>query len=548
MKEASIIMKGNAIFDGTGKEPFQGSIVIRDNRIIAVLKDQSPEAYTGPDTKVLEYGNQLIMPGFNDGHTHITQGCFFEDEDFSVNVLSADSKEEAIQMAKDFAESHPENEWVYGYMVNNLIWADQTLPTCHDIDRVIADRPVVLQMADMHTVIANSCALRKGNITRDSQSPEDGIIEKDEKGELTGRLFDGAAFQLLDWIFSPERDVYLSVYRKFFEKIKRLGITSASLVAPFAVHDDPIPYFEELEKEGKLTARIMIYPNISEYEKETFAALRAKYQDGRIRVQGLKQLLDGVTGVHTAYLLEPYTNQPDTCGACSVDLEEFRVQALEAIKDGVPLRVHTIGDRAVREMLDIFEEGEKLYGRQGLRHVQEHLETVDPADMNRFAELGITCCMQPWHMLFDLEGGDKGNDLYGDKEAAVGKERAKHSWPMRELLDAGTVLSLGSDYPVVGIEPLNEIYGAITRQTFDGKPEGGWYPEQRITMAEALKAYTWGSAYCEGCEEDFGTLAEGKLADIIVLDKNLFEVEPKEILDTKVVLTMLDGNIIYEKQ
>lgn len=546
MNHASIVIKGNAIFDGTGAKPFAGGIAVEGNRIMAVVKGEGIEEYIYSDTKVIDCGDKLILPGFNDGHTHITQGAFLEDPGFSFNLLAAGSKEEAVQMAKEFADSHPDNEWVYGYMMNNLIWKDQTLPTYRDIDRIIADRPVVLQMADMHTVIVNTCAINKIGITKDTKSPADGVIEKDENGELTGRFYDGASFSFTDAICSPSDEVYLQIYENLFDKMKKLGITSCSLVSPYGAHDDPIPYFEKMEKKGTLTARVMMYPNITEYEKESFSVLQKKYADGKLRVRGLKQLVDGVTGVFTAYLLEPYTNDPNTCGTTSVDMAEFKKQALEAIKDGVALRIHTIGDRAVREVLDIFEEGERLYGKQNLRHVQEHLETVHPDDIPRFEKLGICGCMQPWHMLFDLEGGDKGNGLYGDKEAAVGQERAKYSWPMRELLDAGMILSLGSDFPVVGLEPMCEIYGAVTRQTFEGKPEGGWYPKQRITLAEALKAYTWGSAYVEGCEQDFGTLEKGMLADIIVLDKNLFAVEPKEILETKVVVTIMDGEVVYE--
>ncbi|KAI4444004.1 amidohydrolase [Schaedlerella arabinosiphila] len=546
MSNAAMVIRGNAIFDGTGAKPFAGGIAVEGKRIAAVVKGEGIDRYIGPDTRVIDCGDRLVMPGFNDGHTHITQGAFLEDPDFSFCLLESGSREEAIQMAKEYGDSHPDNEWVFGYMMNNLLWKDQTLPTCHDIDRVISDRPVVLQLADMHTVAVNTCAIEKIGITKDTKSPADGVIEKDEKGELTGRFYDGASFAFTDAICSPSDEVYMQIYENLFDKMKKLGITSCSLVAPYGAHDDPLPYFEKMEEKGTLTSRVMMYPNIAEYEKESFAALQKKYADGKLRIRGLKQLIDGVTSVFTAYLLEPYTNDPGTCGATSVDMKEFKKQALEAIKDGVPLRIHTIGDRAVREMLDIFEEGERLYGKQNLRHVQEHLETIHPEDIPRFAKLGICGCMQPWHMLFDLEGGDKGNGLYGDKEAAVGSQRAKHSWPMRELLDAGMVLSLGSDFPVVGLEPMCEIYGAVTRQTFDGKPEEGWYPEQRITMEEALKAYTWGSAYAEGCEQDLGILAEGMLADIIVLDKNLFEAKPQEILDTKVVTTIMDGQVVYE--
>ena len=539
MKYASIILKGNAVFDGTGKEPFAGAVVIEGNRIAAVVDDEEYEDYINEDTKVIECGEKLIMPGFNDSHTHMSSGAFYEDEDFCFSVLSSKSKEEAILMAKEFAEKHPDNEWIFGFQLNNLLWDDTTLPTRYDIDAIISDRPVVLQLADMHTIIANTCAVEKAGYTDDTPDPEDGILEKDENGVLTGRFFDGGTFAFSEEIFNADEKVFLDVYRKFSQKLSKLGITTVSLVSPYGVSKDPVKIYEMMEEEGSLTTRICLYPNLGEYEKESYDALYEKHHDGKIRLRGLKQLIDGVTAVFTAYLLEPYTNDPETCGATSLELDVFHEQLMKAIADGRAVRVHTIGDKAIRVTLDYFEEAKEKYGDQKLRHVQEHLENVHPDDMNRFAKIGISCGMQPVAMIFDLEGNDK--------EKAIGYERCKHAWPLRELMDTGMIVSLGSDFPCFEIEPMHEIYAAITRQTFDGKPEGGWFPEQRITLSEALKAYTWGSAYVEGCEEDFGTLEEGKLADVIVLDRNLFAVEPADMIDAEVDLTIFDGQIVYEK-
>lgn len=543
MNDALIVLKGNAIFDGTGRAPFPGAVVIQGSKIKAIMEgtDQglNLSPYAGPETKVFECGDKLIMPGFNDCHTHMSSGAFLEDEDFGLNVLSASSKEEAMRMIKEFADAHPDNEWVVGYMMNNLSWEDQTLPTRYDIDAVISDRPVAFQHADMHTIIANSLAIEKIGYTDDTPDPADGILEKDENGILNGRFFDGGSFAFTEAIYNADDEVYMKVYRKFFQKLSKLGITATSLVSPYGVPKDPVKFYEKMEEEGSLTARVCLYPNLAEYEKESYDALYAKHHEGKIRLRGLKQLVDGVTSVYTAYLLEPYTNKLDTCGTTSVDLDVFHGQMMNAIKDGRALRIHTIGDKAARIVLDYFAEAKEKYGDQQLRHVQEHLESLHPDDIGRFAQIGVACGMQPVHMLFDLEGDDK--------ERAIGYERCKHAWPMGELLKAGTVIGLSSDFPVVEIDPLHEVYGAVTRQTLSGKPEGGWFPEQRLTMAETLKAYTWGSAYVEGCEQDFGTLEAGKLADVIVLDRNLFQVEPKEIIEAEVELTISDGAIVYEK-
>lgn len=373
MEKASIIIRGNVIFNGIDEQPFHGSIVIKKNKIIAVLKNNKADTYIGSDTKIFNYKDQLIMPGFNDSHTHFTQGSFLENKDFALNVLPAQSKQEAIHMMKAFADTHPENEWIYGYMVDDQGWKDKTPLTKEFIDKEIPDRPVVLQMADLHTIVINSAAMKKSKLIRKQDQYKDGMIEKDANGEMTGRLFDGACFDFLDLIFRATDEQYEKIYGEFFENISSLGITALSLLAPYTVHDDPMPYLKNLEGKGKLNARVLLYPNINEYQKEKFQTLRLQPNDEKIRIQGLKQLLDGVTTVHTAYLLDPYENGPETCGSPSIDLKQFKTQALEAIKDGIPLRIHTIGDRAVREMLDIFEEGTKLYGKRDIRYVQEHV-------------------------------------------------------------------------------------------------------------------------------------------------------------------------------
>ena len=536
---ASLIIKGNAIFDGTGSNPFAGAVVIEGNRIKAIVKDGNTAEFEGPETKVLEYQDKLILPGFNDCHTHITSGAFLDDENFCINVLEAPSREAAVSMLKEYGNAHPDNEWVFGIMMNNLAWEDQTLPDRYDLDAAIPDRPAAFQLADMHTMIANTLAMEKAGYTNDTPSPDDGIVEKDENGVLTGRFFDGGSFRLSGAIYEGDDEMYLQVYRRFFKKLSALGITATGLVSPYGVDVDPIRLFEIMEEEGSLTTRICFYPNLGDYDKDSYDALYAKHHDGKLRLKGLKQLLDGVTSVFTAFLLEPYTNDPTTCGTTSVEPQVFHDQLMKAVADGRNVRVHTIGDGAIRMALDYFQEAEEKYGKQNLRHVMEHLENVDPADMGRFAELGISAGMQPVAMLFDLEGDDK--------EAAIGYERCKHAWPLRELLDTGMVMGLGSDYPCFELDPMHEVYAAIERRTFSGKPQGGWFPEQKITLNEALKAYGWGAAYVVDSEDDFGTLEEGMLADLVVMDRDLFKVDPIDIIDAQVELTVFDGEIVYQK-
>ena len=272
----------------------------------------------------------------------------------------------------------------------------------------------------------------------------------------------------------------------------------------------------------------------------TLDEIRAKYDfpDTTIEWNGFKQFIDGVCSDHTAWMLDDYSNAPGNAGEPAEDPERVRAAVLRACEWGVLTRIHAIGDRSVRYVLDCFEEAERLYGKQGLRHCMEHDETVQPEDLPRFAQLGISACMQPWHMLLDM------GDLA--KDDAVGPERAALSWPIRSLMASGANVSLGSDFPVVGIEPMEEVYGAVYRMLEDGSNPEGWFPEERITMAEALRAYTYGSAYAMGVEDRLGTLAVGKEADVCVLSRNLFECEPAEVLDTVSELTVSGGKIVYE--
>lgn len=237
-------------------------------------------------------------------------------------------------------------------------------------------------------------------------------------------------------------------------------------------------------------------------------------------------------------MLEPYSNAPDTCGEPAEEPERIRAAILRAQEWGVDTRIHAIGDRSVRFVLDCFEEGERLHGKRDCRHSMEHNETVQPEDMPRYAELGVCPGMQPWHMLLDMP------DLA--KDDAVGPERAALSWPLHSLLASGAVVHLGSDFPVVGLEPMEEVYGAVFRMLEDGSNPEGWFPQERITMAEALRAYTYGSAYAMHAEDRIGTLACGKQADICVLDRNLFDCEPAEVLEATAALTMIAGKVVFE--
>ena len=539
--QAELVLKSDAVFTGDGLSPFKGGVAIADGKIVACGDDLHLAPFIGPDTDVREFGDRLIMPGIIDSHTHFAQGAMTTDPDFCVNLIDCTSFEQVMERIQAFAESHPDNEWLVGVQAIQFQWEVPEMPSAKMIDAYISDRPVFLSQVDMHTFSANTCAIEKVGVTRDTPDPVGGKILKDENGDPTGVFSNNAGALFMDEVYNPPLERARESFAKTAQRAVSYGITSVGAVNPtFVSLEDPYRVFADMNRAGEFPLRVFMYTDLFEVETMTLDEIRAKYDfpDTTIEWNGFKQFIDGVCSDHTAWMLDDYSNAPGNAGEPAEDPERVRAAVLRACEWGVLTRIHAIGDRSVRYVLDCFEEAERLYGKQGLRHCMEHDETVQPEDLPRFAQLGISACMQPWHMLLDMA------DLA--KDDAVGPERAALSWPIRSLMASGANVSLGSDFPVVGIEPMEEVYGAVYRMLEDGSNPEGWFPEERITMAEALRAYTYGSAYAMGVEDRLGTLAVGKEADVCVLSRNLFECEPAEVLDTVSELTVSGGKIVYE--
>lgn len=539
--QAELVLKSDAVFTGDGLSPFKGGVAIADGKIVACGDDLHLAPFIGPDTDVREFGDRLIMPGIIDSHTHFAQGAMTTDPDFCVNLIDCTSFEQVMERIQAFAESHPDNEWLVGVQAIQFQWEVPEMPSAKMIDAYISDRPVFLSQVDMHTFSANTCAIEKVGVTRDTPDPVGGKILKDENGDPTGVFSNNAGALFMDEVYNPPLERARESFAKTAQRAVSYGITSVGAVNPtFVSLEDPYRVFADMNRAGEFPLRVFMYTDLFEVETMTLDEIRAKYDfpDTTIEWNGFKQFIDGVCSDHTAWMLDDYSNAPGNAGEPAEDPERVRAAVLRACEWGVLTRIHAIGDRSVRYVLDCFEEAERLYGKQGLRHCMEHDETVQPEDLPRFAQLGISACMQPWHMLLDM------GDLA--KDDAVGPERAALSWPIRSLMASGANVSLGSDFPVVGIEPMEEVYGAVYRMLEDGSNPEGWFPEERITMAEALRAYTYGSAYAMGVEDRLGTLAVGKEADVCVLSRNLFECEPAEVLDTVSELTVSGGKIVYE--
>lgn len=544
MEKADIVLKSNAIFTGLEENPFPGSIAIKGNRICAVCRESEIETLIGSETKVYEYKDKLIMPSFVDAHVHYFMGSIAASEHMCTEIMNSTSEQDCVEMVKEFAALHPDEKRIIGIGWFPVNWNDAPLPTCRSLDEAIPDKPVYLIAADVHTFWMNTKALEEAGITGE-EVLESGEIGKFEDGSLNGLLFEPEAFQpAMDQVLDLPKDQMKQAQKDFFRHINSWGVTSVSEMSANKICEasrNTYRIVKELEEEGALTLRLHVYPELGTHANyEDAKNLREEFNTEKLKISGLKQFIDGVTSTHTGYLLEPYADDPETRGASIYPKEIYEKCTIQANKDGFGVRFHAIGDAAVRMALDVFEASNHANGNtgnhKGLRNTIEHCETVHPDDIPRFAELGVIASMQPYHLPMDSN----------EKIARTGMERSKSEWPHRSLLDAGAKIAFGTDYPVVDFNPFPNIYAAITRCDGDGNPTGV-NPEERITLAETLKAYTYESAYVYGREKELGTLEVGKLADIVVIEQNLFTISENEIKNCGVEMTIMDGNVVFKK-
>ena len=536
---ADMIIKGNAIFDSVSDKPFAGFVAVKGNRIAAVGKEMdSISQYAGDDTKIIDAGDRLVMPGFHDSHTHLILAGMYKTY---PNLGSARSEEEAAVMLKEYYDSQPGDGWVYGFNWYHVFWDKKELPRKETIDRYFPDRPVFLINAEAHGAWVNSLALEIAGVTADTPDPFGGEIARDENGEPTGFLYESAIEYVAAHalIFTEEQEK--TFLRKYMADAVELGITGVVDVQPYFGKDlGSLDVYTGMESDGELTVRITAAANLLGDLDEALENSK-KYCTEKVRAHMLKQFVDGVITTHTALLLEDYTDAPGNRGTQLSELEKIDAAVQEGHKRGLWIKIHAIGDRAIRFTIDSYEKAIKTYGANGCRHAIEHVEMVTDSDIERFGQLGLIPSVQPEHIgLMPTWEGE-------EYRVNIGEERAGRTWPFRSLLESAGVLAIGSDCPVVDNNPFYAIHRGVTRLHDDGLPEGGWNPTQKLTVADILRGYTLGSAYGIGREDELGTLEEGKFADIAVIDRNLFETEPKDIRGAHVDMTIMDGKVIFER-
>ena len=539
-----MIIKSDAIFTGRPSLPKPGYVVVKDNRIVYVGNDlELFQQYKKENVRIVDAGKGLVMPGFHDAHLHFYMAGLYDTSLVKVSYTD-ESEAECVKGLEEIAEVIPKDRWLIGAGWDNAFWTNPTPPTKKSLDQAYPDRPVCMVSADAHSMWLNSVGLEKAGLHDGIEDPPGGFYGRFENGELDGTVHEMPAMELFPQVFSFSKETEQKFHRDYIAKLNRYGITSVCDVAMTASPGADFireEIYEELLASGNLTVRVSIFPTL-ERDLSRPLKLMKRMQGDILRCQGVKQFADGVSPSHTAYLKEDYTNAkfPGDRGKMTIPEEEMRQMILNAHKNGISVRVHSIGDQAIHVLLDIFEEAVERYGyKENVQHTLEHLENFQPEDIERMAKLRVLPSVQPSHMMIDPEG----------VELDLGTERMRHMWPFRRLLDTGSILAFGTDNPDADLNPIPGIYNAVTRQSAEnGEPKGGWIPEERISLEEALSAYTYGSACACRRQDEVGLLEPGKLADITILDMDPFDGELERILEASVLMTIMNGNIVFEKE
>ncbi|MFC1500293.1 amidohydrolase [Candidatus Zixiibacteriota bacterium] len=497
--------------------PWAEAVAVTGGRIVAAGPYSEVRRYIGRRTEVLDVEGAFVMPGFFDSHCHFSGGGQrLSQLDFS-RVFTIEAIQEIL--AEAVAETPPgESIFALGSFPNEQIFGGLGWPTKEMLDAVSPDNPVVVNRGGGHAVWLNSQSLAISGITGETEAPEGGEIVLDpETGELTGILKEAASSLVrVPGNWTPR--AYIEVALDY---AKQVGITTISTGAS----SQDIDIFRELQQGGDLTIRVTAWLGLGGLDRYIEEGIEQDRESDWVRIGLLKGFIDGTIGVRSALMFEDFTEEPGNSGLAQYEEEEFYRVVAKAHEHGYQVGVHAIGDRAVHWTLNAYERAQQQYGQKGLRHRVEHATVIAIDDVPRFAELGVIASMQP-----SITGGQ------AYREQRLGVERSHRVDMWRSLLETGAWLSWGTDWPVSDIDPRINLMGLVTR-----------YPEQRLTMEEAIRHYTLGSAYANFWEDDLGSLEVGKLADMVVLSKNLLEIYPYQILQTEVLQTIVGGKVVYSR-
>jgi len=509
------------------------AVAVLGDRIVAVGSNVEVDAWRGPATRVVDGAGKRLLPGFNDAHVHFADGGAQLD---SVQLNDATTPQEFVRRIAERAAQTAKNEWLLGGDWDETKWTPPQLPTKELIDGVTPRTPVAVGRYDGHMILANSLALKLAGITAQTPDPAGGVIVRDAQGNPTGALKDAAADLVYKVIPAPTHAQRRHAIERALEHAASRGVTSVQHMNPDYAD---IAIYNELLEEGKLTTRIYAAPLITQVDDQVKIGIRRGFGDPYLRIGALKAYADGSLGSGTAYFFEPFLDQPGNRGLLADEMHPISLMRDRMIKGdaaGLQLCTHAIGDAAISTILDLYAEIEKSHGAGDRRWRIEHAQHMAAKDFDRFAQLRVVASVQPYHAIDDGRWA----------EARIGHDRASRTYAFRTFLDHGVRLALGTDWDVAPLNPMLTLYAAVTRATLDGKNPQGWIPEQKLTVKEAIEAYTMGSAYAEFQEKEKGSITVGKLADMVLLSDDVLTIDPVKIRDVRVLKTWVGGRMTYD--
>lgn len=533
---ADLIITNAKVWTVDSAHPKAEAVAVIGERIVAVGSTREIDAWRGPNTQVINAGGKLLLPGFNDAHTHFIEGGAQLD---ALQLNDATSVKEFTRRVAAKARTMPKGQWILNGDWDETKWNPPQLPTKELIDTVTPDNPAFLYRYDGHMALANSIALRMAGITAQTPDPPGGVIVRDAQGNPTGALKDAARQLMLKVIPPLSHDQRIQFARRALAYAASLGVTSVQEMND--EETDSFANFEvysELLERGLLTSRIYVAPGIPDWQTQAKAGIRHAFGSPYLRIGAVKGFADGSLGSRTAYFFQSYSDSPDNFGLLNEEMQPLsRMQdwMMQSDAAGLQICIHAIGDRAISAVLDLYGQVVKAHGDSDRRLRIEHAQHMAAKDFDRFAQLHVIASVQPYQAIDDGRWA----------EGRIGHDRASRTYAFRTFLNHGVRLAFGTDWSVAPLNPLLGVYAAVTRAALDGKYPGGWFPEQKLTVAEAVEAYTLGSAYAEFQEKEKGSITPGKLADMVLLNEDIFSIESAKIKDVRVVETIVGGRVVW---
>jgi predicted amidohydrolase YtcJ len=536
---ADLIVNHARIWTGNPAQAEAQALAVLGGRIVAVGSESEVAAWRGSATTVVDASGKRLIPGFDDAHTHVLWGGA---QLTNVQLNDATSAEEFARRIGDRARHARTSEWIQGGNWDETKWTPASLPTHQLIDAVAPDVPVAVSRYDGHMIVVNSIVLKLAGISAQTRDPVGGVIVRDANGEPTGALKDSAV-DLVTRVIPPiSKEQRRAILERALKYATSVGVTSLQDMSDSQLADDyaNLAIYSELAEQGRLPVRVYAAPSITGVDDLAKIGVRRAFGSAMLRIGALKTFADGSVGSRTAYFFNDFDDSPGDRGLLSDNIQPLTMAAdrmSRADAAGLQLYTHAIGDEAISTILDLYTEVQKRNGVHERRWRIEHAQHMAAKDFDRFRELGVIASVQPYHAIDDGRWVEK----------RIGHDRSSRTYAFRTFLDHGVRLALGTDWPVAPLDPMQTLYAATTRATLDGKNPNGWYPEQKLTVTEALSAYTLGSAYSEFQDLEKGTLENGKLADFVLLSADILQIPPQQIRNTTVLKTWVGGKLVFTR-